>query len=210
MKYFYFLFIPLMVACSGKVNRSQQTIVGVIPLGNVPAVEVDSMKAAIHRMYDLKVVELPGVPLPEMAFTKVRSPRYRADSIVRWLPSIKPDSVSIIVGLTVKDISITKYQNKTGKIKEPEWKYRDFGIFGLGQLGGKSCLISSYRLHGGVGEKGFYKRFTRIGCHEVGHVLGLPHCPEKNCLMNDANESIKTLDNSTGDLCKACWNKIHN
>jgi len=48
----------------------------------------------------------------------------------------------------------------------------------------------------------------RISTHEVGHVLGLPHCPTPKCVMNDANESIKTIDKSTGDLCDKCWTEI--
>ena len=69
-------------------------------------------------------------------------------------------------------------------------------------------MVSSNRLHKGVDQAGFIKRLTRIACHEVGHVQGLHHCPEENCLMNDANERISTIDNSTGELCSKCWDKI--
>ena len=37
-----------------------------------------------------------------------------------------------------------KKKNK-GKIKEPEWMYKDFGIFGLGRVGGTPCVVSSNR-----------------------------------------------------------------
>jgi len=121
--------------------------------------------------------------------------------------SHRPDSIDILLGLTNQDISITKYDGN--KIKDPEWKYKDFGIFGLGRVNGTVCVVSSNRLHKGVSSKTFYKRLTRISCHEVGHVLGLRHCPEEKCLMNDANESIKTIDKSTGNLCESCWTKIH-
>ncbi len=183
-------------------------IIGIQPLGNISVAELDSIESSIKKMYEFETVMLNRRELPDRAYTTIRVPRYRADSLVFWLPTVKPDSVDIIVGLTNQDISITKYKEGTLEIKEPEWQYKDFGIFGLGSVGGSSCVISSNRLHKGVSDKQFYIRLTRITCHEVGHVLGLRHCPEANCLMNDANESIKTIDNSTGVLCLKCKHKI--
>jgi len=189
------------------------TIVGVQPLGDVPDSEIVAVINAVREMYDYQVVELKRQDLPEMAYTEIRYPRYRADSILTWLcdeayQSAKPDSINIILSLTKADISITKYNKETGEIKDPEWKYKDFGIFGLGRIHGGVCVVSSHRLANGVSQKIFQKRLTRIACHEVGHVLGLRHCPVQQCLMNDANESIRTIDKSTGELCSACKKKI--
>ena len=179
-------------------------LIGVQPLGSVPQVEVDSVASAIEKMYGFEVQILDRKELPEMAYTEIRYPRYRADSLVKWLTQENPDTIDIIIGLTHKDISITKYDEETKQIKEPEYMYKDFGIFGLGQVKGTACIVSSNRLHKNVSNATFYKRLMRITCHEVGHVLGLKHCPEPNCLMNDANESIRTIDKSTGVLCEEC------
>jgi len=190
------------------------TIVGIQPLGDISASEVNLVRDAVSEMYGFQTVVLDHQSLPEMAYTEIRYPRYRADSILHWLSqptyqSIKPDSVNIILSLTKADISITKYNKETGEIKDPEWKYKDFGIFGLGRINGGVCVVSSHRLRSGVSQKTFEKRLTRIACHEVGHVLGLRHCPAEKCLMNDANESIKTIDKSTGVLCESCHASIH-
>src|SRR6056300_607873 len=106
------------------------TIVGVQPLGDVPDSEIVAVINAVREMYDYQVVELKRQDLPEMAYTEIRYPRYRADSILTWLcdeayQSAKPDSINIILSLTKADISITKYNKETGEIKDPEWKYRD-------------------------------------------------------------------------------------
>lgn len=183
-------------------------VVGIQPLGSISDREVDSVQAAVSEMYGFETVILDTKPMPEMAYTTIRYPRYRTDSLLVWLDLTKPDSVSIILGLTNKDISITKYKPGTKEIKDPEWMYKDFGIFGLGRVGGEVCVVSSNRLHKSVSDKKFYTRLTRIACHEVGHVLGLRHCPKENCLMNDANESIKTIDQSTGVLCDDCKTDI--
>ncbi|MFT5822427.1 MAG: archaemetzincin [Crocinitomix sp.] len=180
-------------------------LIGIQPYGNIADREVDSVKSSIEKMYGFEVVILNRVVMPEMAYTEIRYPRYRADSLLKWTTYHHPDTIDIAVGLTNQDISITKYKGNTKEIKDPEWMYKDFGIFGLGSVGGTSCVVSSNRLHKKVSDKTFYRRLMRITCHEVGHVLGLRHCPEPNCLMNDANESIKTIDKSTGDLCDSCW-----
>lgn len=186
------------------------TAIGILPFGEVPNQEVDSVKKAIASMYQTEVVVLDRVPLPQEAFTSVKSPRYRADSLLHWLADYCPDTLRMLVGLTSRDISITKYESGTNRkvIKKPESTYKDFGIFGLGRVGGNACVVSSYRLGSGVSKKKFFIRLTRISCHEVGHVYGLHHCPKPNCLMNDANESIKTIDKSTGVLCNDCKGKI--
>jgi len=189
------------------INKTPPKI-GVQPFGNIPAVEVDSVANAIEKMFGFKTIILENKPLPDMAYTEIRYPRYRADSLLKWLAFNPVDSADVLIGLTNKDISITKYKKGSKEIKDPEWKYKDFGIYGLGAINGNACVVSSNRLHNNVSSAIFYKRLCRISCHEIGHVLGLRHCPEKNCLMNDANESIHNIDISTGNLCKKCWSKI--
>ena len=203
------------VYCEGKlgerlgIDPPSDPVIGIQPFGRVSEEQVDSVKTAVERMYDFEVQVMEAIPLPDMAYTEIRYPRYRADSLVEWLDNNRPDEYDIVLGLTDQDISITKYKKGTKEIKEPEWKYKDFGIFGLGRVSGSVCVVSSNRLHKNVNDRTFYKRLNRISCHEIGHVLGLHHCPEPNCLMNDANESISTIDKSTGVLCQSCKEAIN-
>ncbi len=187
---------------------NRPTKIGIQPLGDIADREVDSVKSSLEKMYHLKVIVLKNKELYQPAYTTRRVPRYRADTLLHWLSRECPDHVDIVVGLTNKDISITKFKKGTHEIKEPQSQYIDFGIFGLGKVGGDACIVSSNRLHQNVSDKKFYNRLSRISSHEVGHVLGLNHCPTKQCLMNDANESIQTIDKSTGELCDDCHRKI--
>lgn len=207
-----FLAFTVLIAfqCKGSFGEdaASDPVIGIQPFGNVSSIQVDSVQKAISTMYGFEVQLMDPVPMPQMAYTEIRYPRYRADSLVEWLDIHRPEKYDIVLGLTNQDISITKYKNNKGEIKDPEWKYKDFGIFGLGRVNGGVCVVSSNRLHKNVNDKTFYKRLTRISCHEIGHVLGLHHCPESQCLMNDANEAISTIDKSTGVLCDKCKEAI--
>lgn len=200
------LFIGTLISChTNSPLKEEEEIIGILPYNGIKQADIDSVQQTLINTYGFKVVILDHIDLPESAFTTRRSPRYRADSLLRFQRRVKPDSISIIIGLTNKDISNTKIDPKTLNVKEPQLIYVDWGIFGLGEVGGKSCVVSTNRLRKGVNTETYSTRLMRISTHEVGHVLGLPHCPTPKCVMNDANESIKTIDKSTGKLCDKCW-----
>lgn len=114
--------------------------------------------------------------------------------------------MDLIVGITSSDISITKYDSARA-IKDPAWKYRDFGIFGLGYVGGPSCVVSTFRLGDGR-SKLFFERLEKIAVHEVGHNRSLPHCTDKACVMRDAVERIASIDGASPGLCAACRERL--
>lgn len=203
------ILIGLISSCNSiSSSFSPEPVIGILPYNGIKDSDIDSVHSVLSSTYGFDVVILDHIDLPQTAFTTRRSPRYRADSLLRFQRKIIPDSISIIIGLTNKDISNTKMDPTTLNVKEPQRIYVDWGIFGLGELGGKSCVVSTNRLQKGVNKETYFTRLKRISTHEVGHVLGLPHCPTPKCVMNDANESIKTIDKSTGDLCEKCWSKI--
>src|SRR5688572_26236097 len=172
-KYLYFtitflVLINLITLCDYKQGNSSvlfgdgKTIIGILPFEDFPQNDLDSVKKSIEQFYKKEVVILEKVEMPEMAYTEIRYPRYRADSLLEWMSQREYDTVDIVIGLTTHDISITKYTDATQtKIKEPEWQYKDFGIFGLGRVGGNVCVVSSNRLSKNVSKETFYKRLTR-------------------------------------------------
>jgi len=119
----------------------------------------------------------------------------------------KSDSLDFVLGLTSKDISVTK-KDKWGKIKTPTYKYADWGIMGLAYCPGTSCIVSTFRIQHS-NPKTHFTRFKKVAVHEFGHNLGLPHCPDKTCVMTDAVESVKTIDNAKLALCNDCKNLLN-
>lgn len=205
----FFLGIMFLPGCTQKISRIES--IGIVPLGKVGMEDLRLVQDSLRSAYPVEVRILDPLPLPGFAFTNVRSPRYRADSILKYLANKYPGQDKIIA-ITNQDISITKYRYKYGVkvgIKEPAWKYRDYGIFGLGQRPGRVCVVSVYRLRKGVNRNGFNRRLGRIAIHEIGHTLGLKHCPDTTCIMTDAMESIRFIDSGKGELCANCTRKLN-
>lgn len=194
-------FLFILVSCESNEKR-----IGFQPYGEFDKALVDTVVNALARTYDYKIIILPKRKIPENTFVNIKSPRYRADSLLIDLKGNKPDSIDIVLGLINKDISTTK-RDKDGNVKKPESKYFDWGIYGLGYRPGPSCIVSTYRLSA-MNKKLFFSRLKKICIHEVGHNLGLPHCTTNKCVMQDAVETIKTVDNESEELCAGCRLKI--
>ena len=202
-KLFLFLSISLLIACS----KDRKTTIGIQPFNNFPESISDSIASAINNVYNFKTVQLEIQQLPKTAFINVKSPRYRSDSLLKLLAKNKPDYIDYILGLTTQDISTTK-RNKDGSTKKPLSRYSDWGVFGLGYRPGPSCIVSTFR-YKTKNQSLFIERLQKICVHEIGHNLGLPHCTSGlKCVMQDAAETIKTIDNIELNLCISCKKQL--
>ena len=81
-------------------------------------------------------------------------------------------------------------------------------VFGEAQLGGSAAVISAARLrqefYGLPGDGTlFYERCAKEGMHEIGHTLGLVHCPSYDCVMHYSN-SIEDVDLKRPVWCREC------
>lgn len=199
MKKLFIIFIgAILLSCS----NNKTILVAIQPFGNFDSIIVDTISATIQRKYGFKTFILPKAPLPQEAFTNIKSPRYRADFLIKYLKENKVDTIDYIIGLTDHDISTSK-KDAFGNVKIPKEKYTDWGIFGLGYRPGPSCIISSFRLHSKSKEL-YLERIKKVSVHELGHNLGLDHCENTRCVMTDAVESIHTTDKAKIDLCSNC------
>lgn len=171
-------------------------LVAIQPLGQVDSSSLAAAKAGIESLYNMKADVLPAVPLPASAYYPPRK-RYRAEKLLDYLDSARDARHVKIVGLASVDTSTTK---------DP---HADWGIFGLGSLGGTSCVVSTFRLgRGKVTEMKFRERLAKVVDHELGHTLGLDHCPNRGCLMEDAGGTIRTVDRENGQLCGSCRARV--
>jgi len=166
-----------------KKSDNVKTIV-LQPYFGFPKTYVEYVKNNLLLIYP-KVIVLKDIPLPKQAFVNNRN---RADSLLKYL-EINCLNNTTIVGMTNKDIT-----TQNGKIS-------DWGIFGLSNMPGKVCVISSFRIKGNVLDKIF-----KTVIHELGHTEGLNHCSIPGCIMSDAKG--KDNFNNEDNFCNKCKNYL--
>lgn len=165
------------------------------PLGKVSSDVLEEARKSLERLYEVEVVSLPVKDLPASAYYEPRQ-RYRAEKLLAWLHDNTDAAYTKVVGLTESDISTTK-----GDIE-------DWGIFGLGALGERPCVVSTFRLGRNVPRTKMIERFGKVVGHEVGHTFGLEHCTTPGCLMGDAEGKVSTVDNEPGQFCESCRSRV--
>jgi len=170
--------------------------VHIIPLGDIPQTDLEVAAKGIRDQAPFGIVFEPRMEIPKSAATKEKD-RYSADALLGFLKTIKTKSADKILAVLTPDIV-------TPKNGVPNW-----GILGLGDIDGRTCVLSTYRMRrkfepgGGAPEPLVRERLWKIAVHELGHTLGLPHCPNKGCLMQDAHGTVKTVDDEHA-LCGEC------
>lgn len=184
MRHFLLRFLPIWMLAAA-VHAGLLPVVAIQPLGPVKAGDIDRVKAGITWLHAVTVEVLPEKPLPKIACYKPRD-RYKADDIV-----------DEILTLTVRDSS-------TINEKSEGW-----GIVGLGQIGGRACVVSTFRLRKGKADDALFStRLVKVVNQEVGHTWGLGHCEVAGCLMQDAKGKIATMDGESGKPCEKCSDKL--
>ena len=171
------------------------------PIG--PFTDQSYIQKEVGTFFQKPVIILPTIHMPTGALDTSKGERYCADTI---LHDLAMSNNPVILALTQKDLYTTVRDDK-GAIKTPAYKYAVWGIFGLGDCPGKASVLSDFRLHCADTAR-YYHRLRTIALHELGHNFGLPHCPNPHCIMNDANEKIATIDNSSNDYCRSCRDKL--
>jgi archaemetzincin len=166
------------------------------PLGaSLPEAQRELVLRALRTFYDLEVVELPVAPLPRSAYYAPRR-RYRAEKLLEFLAERLPSGSQRILGLTAVDISTSKPPHE------------DWGVLGLATLDGAACVISSFRCRRRArSARHTAERFAKTAVHEIGHTLGLEHCPTRGCLMEDAGGKMETTDREHL-LCEASLREL--
>lgn len=109
----------------------------------------------------------------------------------------KPENSIALMGLSELDL-----------YPKPEWNF----VFGLASYRDKVGVSSIYRLQDGeLTSENFnlcLSRLLKISSHEIGHMFGLHHCTNADCVMNGTN-SMEETDRHSIRLCSVCQRKLN-
>ncbi len=150
--------------------------VGILAVGHVDSdVLLGVQQGLVKTFPDTSCVVVgKALPLPKMAFDKKRS-QYSSSVILNEIRvyASQNEKFQRVLGVVDFDIFV------------PELNY----VFGEAYTPGKAGLISLWRLKPQFyGEKAglevFVLRALKESIHELGHTLGLKHCPRSFCVMH--------------------------
>ena len=169
--------------------------IGVSSVGYVDEAVLLRIRDSLARVFPDATfsVNEEKLPLREETFDKKRR-QYQSHIILSEVQScaVKKTRLERVLGVVDADIFVPKLNF----------------VFGEAACPGKAALISLWRLKPEFyGEPPnmelFLERALKEAVHEIGHTLGLRHCPRTSCVMHFSN-SISDTDIKQNLFCDKC------
>ena len=169
---------------------SEEYQIVISPIGEIESTLSHTISSEVFRIFGLQAEILPLINGIDFAFDPERR-QYYSTLVLEKLAAAAPSRAVKVLGITTEDLFIPILTH----------------VYGEAQLGGKSCIISTFRLYeeNPLSRRGnpFYRRVVKEAIHELGHTFKLKHCPESNCVMHYCR-SIADVDRKTDKLCRHC------
>ena len=124
--------------------------------------------------------------------------KYRSTELVNYFSQNIPEEINGILFITISDLYSPVFAR----------------YYGEAQLNGNVGIISTFYLNENLSEESqdsviFLSRLKKAAVHEVGHLLGLTHCMDSNCVMNLSGKP-SDIDIKSSSLCKKCSEVLRN
>jgi archaemetzincin len=165
------------------VDASKDLSIRLQPIGPVESSVLEYLKLRLSSIWAV-TVSVP-VHLPSFAFDPSRR-QYDAEKLLQAIPPYDAP----VLGIIDEDAFIENFNF----------------IFGL--AAGNKAMISLWRLRPqfyGLArdDELFNFRALKEAMHELGHVFGLPHCPDRRCVMHFSS-TIEDTDFKDWRYCRWC------
>jgi len=160
------------------------------PIGEIDPGLLTRVRQDISEIFSCTTEVLPIMQDISFAFDPNRN-QYYSTAILETLEKAMPKKAIKLLAVTSEDLFI------------PILTY----VYGEAQLGGKTCMISTYRLTEDLSPVNsvvtLVARLTKEAIHELGHTFNLRHCKDPVCTMHYCR-SINDVDRKSNQLCRYC------
>jgi archaemetzincin len=171
------------------INTEHQKVI-ISPIGKRDNELIESIAADIESVFGHKTEEILLLDSVDFAFDPARR-QYHSTPILEKLAALAPSQAVKVLGIVEYDLFIPILTH----------------VYGEAQLGGKACMVSTYRLKEGLSLAGsrdaYQQRVVKEAVHELGHTFNLRHCRDSACIMHYCR-TVEDVDRKTGRLCRYC------
>jgi archaemetzincin len=172
--------------------------IAILQAGSVERDELNDIAENIQKILpNAESIIIEGVMmLPQGAYNPRRK-QYNSSLLLNMIREYsKKTEADIILGITTADLYV------------PLLNF----VFGEAELRGKAAVISLRRLKPEVYDEPtnqtlFLERAIKEAVHEIGHVIGLAHCPNLSCVMSFSN-NISAVDMKKRQFCPKCSDRL--
>lgn len=167
----------------------QHSIV-VFAIGALDTELLEQVSKEISRIFNYQTEIIPSLQDLEFALDPARG-QYHSTLILERLGILAPLQAVKVLAIVEVDLFIPILTH----------------IYGEAQVGGKRCIVSTYRLRQGLnplsGPQRYHQRVAREAIHELGHTFKLRHCPDQTCIMHYCR-TVMDIDRRSDQFCRYC------
>ncbi len=173
------------------MSSKEHTLV-ISPIGDLDADEklLKYVGEELRKVFGYDTDILPLIEEKDLWLDPIRK-QYHSTPILETLAMISPPEAIKVVAITRVDLFIPILTH----------------VYGEAQLGGKACILSTYRfreaLHLAAGTEAFHYRLVKEAVHELGHTFNLRHCRDGACVMHYCR-SVEEVDRKSKQFCRYC------
>jgi archaemetzincin len=173
------------------MSSKEHTLV-ISPIGDLDVDRelLEQVGKEVGRIFGYDTSIRPLIEEKDLWLDPIRK-QYHSTPILETLAIISPPEAIKVLAITKVDLFIPILTH----------------VYGEAQLGGKACILSTYRFTEGlflaVGTESFRYRIVKEAIHELGHTFNLRHCPDAVCVMHYCR-SLKDVDRKSDQFCRYC------